>query len=109
MIGRALNGDYRMLDSIGSGGFASVYLARDLRTNEVVAVKVLHPQHAADPLLLERFQREAELARVLQHPNIVRMLDHGQDGDVFYLVMEYVQGHTIAQVLQRRGNLSVAE
>jgi serine/threonine-protein kinase len=109
MIGSTLGGVYRILELIGGGGFADVYLARDLRSNAVVALKVLHPHMARDPAMLERFDREARLAQRLSEPHIVRILDSGQDGGTRYIAMEYVQGHTLDQLLRQKGRLSATE
>lgn len=109
MLGRTLNGTYRVSELVGSGGFADVYLGRDVRSNTVVAIKVLHDNFAEDPALVRRFFREAELAQSLINPHIVRVLDAKQDGDVYYLVMEYVQGLTLAQIIQQRGPVPIAE
>src|SRR5438105_3876475 len=109
MIGRTLRDRYRLYDRLGAGNFASVFLARDLQTNEVVAIKILHPQHSGSSASLRRFEREASLVQRLHHPNVVRMLEFGREDDLVFLVLEYVQGHTLAEVIERRGKVSVAE
>lgn len=109
MIGQTLNGMYRVSELVGSGGFADVYLGRDLRSNTVVAIKVLHDNFADDPALVRRFFREAQLAQSLVDPHVVRVLDVGQDGSTYYLIMEYVQGHTLAHLIQTRGPLPIDE
>jgi predicted Ser/Thr protein kinase len=109
MIGRLISGKYRLYDEVGSGGFATVYLGRNINTNEIVAVKVLGQQFTAEPHYVERFQREATMAQRLQHPNIVRILDHGVEDGVHFLVMEFVEGLTLEQIMQRRGSLSLQE
>src|SRR4051794_40301715 len=102
MIGQVLNGTYRLTDVLGSGGYADGYLARDLRTNTIVAVKVLHPHVARDPSVAARFEREATLARRLQPPYVARVLDAGQDpSPPPFLVMELVQGLTVSELIRR--------
>src|SRR5579875_763907 len=102
-----LNGRYRLLRPLGTGGMASVYLAEDLRLGRRVAVKILHPQFAADPAFVARFEQEARLAASLSHPNIVRVYDVGHDGDRHYIVMEYVEGETLKDTIAREGALPV--
>lgn len=97
---------YRLTEQIGMGGMAIVYRAVDLRTGHNVAVKVLRPEFNEDSEFISRFQREAEAASKMTHHNIVNLLDVGMDGDNRYLVMEYVQGKTLKEVIQERGKLS---
>src|SRR5688572_11180772 len=96
---------YRILEDVGRGGFAVVYLARDLRSNGIVAVKVLHEHLTHDPTLVRWFDREAKLARRLSEPHVVRVLDAGVDARKHFLVMEYVQGHTLDDLLRQQGPL----
>jgi serine/threonine-protein kinase len=103
-----LNGRYRLLRLLGTGGMASVYLAEDLRLGRRVAVKVLHPQFASDPSYVARFAYEARIAAGLAHPNIVQVYDVGHDGDHHYIVMEYVEGETLKELIRRQGALPVA-
>jgi serine/threonine-protein kinase len=104
---RALGDDYELLEEIGAGGFGRVYRARDLALERDVAIKVLHPQLTADPGVMERFRREAQLAARLRHPNIVSILDiMGRAGLTWY-TMEYVPGSNLAQVVQRHGTFSL--
>src|SRR5215210_2940026 len=104
MIGQALSGTYRLTDLLGSGRCADVYLARDLRSNTVVAVHVLHPHVASEPGIAARFQHEATLARRLRSPHVARVLDIGLDADSPpYIVTELVQGLTVAELLRRHG------
>ena len=97
---------YRLIEQIGMGGMAIVYRAVDLRTGHNVAVKVLRPEYNGDSEFVGRFQREAEAASKMTHHNIVNLLDVGMDGENRYLVMEYVQGKTLKEVIQERGKLS---
>lgn len=109
MIGRVVKGKYKIYDEVGTGGFATVYLGRNLETNEIVAIKILSAQYVEEEEYLERFRREAGLAERLQHPNIVRILDHGIEDGVHFLVMEFVEGLTLDKLLERKGRLSVEE
>jgi len=104
---RALGDDYELLEEIGAGGFGRVYRARDLALERDVAIKVLHPALTADPGVLERFRREAQLAARLRHPNIVSIYDiMGRAGLTWY-TMEYVPGSNMAQVIHRQGTFSL--
>ncbi len=106
---RALGDDYELLEEIGAGGFGRVYRARDLALERDVAIKVLHPALTADPVVTERFRREAQLAARLRHPNIVSILDiMGRAGLTWY-TMEYVPGSNLAQVVQRHGTFSLEQ
>jgi len=109
MIGRVIAGKYKIYDEVGSGGFATVYLGRNMDTNEIVAIKVLGDQFTREPRYVERFRREAALAERLQHPNIVRVLDHGIENGMHFLVMEFVEGLTLDKIIERKGRLAVGE
>ncbi len=109
MIGRIIKGKYRVYDEVGAGGFATVYLGRNMETNEIVAIKVLSEQHTREARYVERFRREAGMAERLRHPNIVRVLDHGVEDGMHFLVMEFVEGLTLDRILERKGRLSVEE
>ena len=109
MIGQTIKGKYRVYDVVGSGGFATVYLGRNMDTNEIVAIKVLSQQFTTESRYIERFRREASLAQRLNHPNIVRVLDYGIEHDMHFLVMEFVEGLTLEQIIQRRGPLPIDE
>ena len=106
MSDKVLAGRYQLLEQSGMGGMAIVYRAYDMRTGHQVAVKVLRPEFAQDADYVSRFQREAEAASKMTHHNIVNLLDVGMDGENRYLVMEYVQGKTLKQVIQERGRLA---
>ncbi len=109
MIGRILSNRYKLIGELGSGGMAWVYLAADLVEEHTVAVKILYPQNSQDLGFVQRFIREARLSMTLSqpvpHPNIVRVLDYGADRDTHYLVMEYVPGKDLGQILEERGPL----
>src|SRR5262245_55950131 len=95
-------GQYKILDRIGRGRMAGVYKAVH-QLGQMVAIKVLPPSKAKDAQVLGRFQREAQLALRLKHPNVVRAFQVGQAKGLNYLVMEYLEGETLDEVLQRRG------
>src|SRR5687767_6863048 len=99
---------YMILERLGRGRMAGVYKAAH-PLGQVVAIKVLPPSKAKNPLTFGRFQREAELSRKLKHPNVVRSFQVGQMGGLHYLVMEYLEGETLEDVLARRKRLSPAE
>jgi serine/threonine protein kinase len=102
LIGNILGNRYRILREIGAGGMAKVYLAEDIKGNELVALKLLYPQFGEDISFIQRFNREAKLASTLTDPHIVRVLDYGADRDLHYLVMEYVEGQDLHDVLQEQ-------
>jgi eukaryotic-like serine/threonine-protein kinase len=104
--GRILDGRYRLGSLLGVGGMASVYLASDRVLERQVAVKVLSPPYAQDPVFVERFRREARSAARLSHPNVVAVFDSGSDAGEHYLVMEYVAGQSLAELLADQGRLA---
>jgi serine/threonine-protein kinase len=97
---------YELGDEIGHGGMADVYLAHDRLLDRDVAVKVLAPPFASDPTNVERFRREARAAAGLNHPHIVGVYDWGEEDDTSFIVMEYVPGQTLREILQAYGRLS---
>jgi eukaryotic-like serine/threonine-protein kinase len=99
--GSVVDNRYRVLRRIGSGGMADVWLAEDAHLQRQVALKVLHSRYLQDQQFVARFQREAEHAAGLQHPNIVSVFDRGQDGSVNYIAMQYVQGPTLKELIDR--------
>ncbi|HJW72421.1 MAG TPA: serine/threonine-protein kinase [Geothrix sp.] len=101
-------GSYRIERLLGRGGFASTYLARHDATDTPVALKVLHPYRMDDPEFLERFRQEARLGTMLNHPNLVRLLDPGPESGVPWLAMEYVAGQRLDQALKEEGPLPLA-
>src|SRR3954453_7329329 len=100
-----LSNRYEIGDRLGSGGMSNVYKAPDLVLERTVAVKVLAEHLSDDERFVERFRREALAVAKLVHPNIVQVYDTGVDGGRHYIVMEYVQGRSGAQILQRQGPL----
>ena len=106
MTGRLLAGRYRLVEQVGVGGMAIVYRAIDENTGHYVAVKLLRPDLAHDADYVTRFQREAEAASKMTHHNIVNLTDVGMDGDNRFLVMEFVSGRTLKQIIQEKGRLS---
>ncbi|MEU6536030.1 Stk1 family PASTA domain-containing Ser/Thr kinase [Streptomyces sp. NPDC047000] len=105
LVGRVLDGRYRVDARIAVGGMATVYRALDTRLDRVLALKVMHPTLAADGSFVERFIREAKSVARLAHPNVVQVFDQGTDGSYVYLAMEYVPGCTLRDVLRERGAL----
>ena len=96
---------YRATEKIGTGGMADVYKAVDEVLGRTVAVKVMHARFAADPAFAARFRQEAQAAANLVSPNIVNMYDWGQDGDTYYIVMEYVRGSDLKSIIVQKGAL----
>ena len=107
--GQKINDRYEIIRVIGEGGMANVYLAMDTILNRKVAVKVLRGDLSNDEKFVRRFQREALSASSLNHPNIVEMYDVGEDDGNFYIVMEYVDGKNLKQLIRRRTKLSLPE
>jgi eukaryotic-like serine/threonine-protein kinase len=100
--------EYKIVDRLGKGRMAGVYKAMH-QLGQMVAIKVLPPSKVSDPNFLGRFQREARLALRLKHPNIVRAFQVGKAGNLHFLVMEYLEGETLEDVLARRGKLPPTE
>ena len=107
--GQKINDRYEVIKSIGEGGMANVYLAYDTILDRNVAIKVLRGDLANDEKFVRRFQREALSASSLSHPNIVAMYDVGEDDGLYYIVMEYIEGKTLKQLLKKRGSLTLSE
>ena len=106
MIGRLIDGRYQVRSRIARGGMATVYLATDLRLERRVAVKVMHGHLADDSQFKQRFIQEARSAARLAHPNVVNVFDQGQDHESAYLVMEYLPGITLRELLEEYGSLT---
>ena len=102
-----VNERYRVERSIGRGGMAEVFLARDILLDRPVALKVLFPEFANDATFVERFRREAQSAANLSHPNIVAVYDWGKVNNTYFIAMEFVQGRTLASLLNDKGKLTV--
>ncbi|NEW05466.1 Stk1 family PASTA domain-containing Ser/Thr kinase [Paenibacillus sp. SYP-B3998] len=109
MIGRKLGGRYEILERIGGGGMALVYKGQDLLLNRKVAVKVLRQQYVHDEEFIRRFRREAQAAASLSHPNVVSIYDVGQEDEVHYIVMEYIEGTTLNDLIKEKAPLQVEE
>ena len=107
--GQKINDRYQIIKTIGEGGMANVYLAYDTILDRNVAVKVLRGDLATDEKFVRRFQREALSASSLSHPNIVEVYDVGEDNGSYYIVMEYIEGKQLKQLLKKRGKLTLNE
>ena len=107
--GQKINERYEIIRAIGEGGMANVYLGYDTILDRNVAIKILRGDLSNDEKFVRRFQREALSASSLAHPNIVEMYDVGEDDGLYYIVMEYVDGKTVKQLLKKRGNLTISE
>ena len=103
-----IDGRYRVLSRLGSGGMADVYLAQDQLLGREVAVKVLHHHFAEDQEFVERFKREASSAAALSHPNIVGIFDRGEWNGTYYIAMEYVAGRSLKAIVREGGPLEPA-
>jgi eukaryotic-like serine/threonine-protein kinase len=109
MIGTVLSGRYKLEAKLGSGGMSTVYLARDTTLDRPVAVKVLHREMSEQEDQLQRFRQEARAVAKLSHPNVVAVIDAGEDGGHPYIVFEYVEGETLKQKINRVGSLDAQE
>ncbi|MFZ7103111.1 MAG: Stk1 family PASTA domain-containing Ser/Thr kinase [Peptococcaceae bacterium] len=109
MIGKRLGNRYEILALIGGGGMSLVYQAKDIYLNRIVAVKVLREQFTSDNEFIRRFRREAQAVASLSHPNIVSIYDVGQDDATHYLVMEYIKGKTLKEVIDDHAPLALNE
>lgn len=106
MIDTVLANRYRIQAKVGEGGMAVVYRALDIVLRRIVAIKVLRAQYAGDQEFVDRFRREAQAGASLSHPNVVNIFDVGQDDDVHYIVLEYVQGQNLKEIVRERGRLA---
>ena len=100
---------YEIVGKIGTGGMADVYKAMDHKLNRFVAVKVLKPEFREDTTFIKKFRSEAQAAAGLTHPNIVNVFDVGDDGGVYYIVMELIEGITLKEYISKKGRLSIKE
>jgi serine/threonine-protein kinase len=104
-MSKILAGRYEILEKIGDGGMAVVYRARDKLLNRPVAIKVLRPQYVTDANFVDSFRKESRSAASLTHPNIVSIFDVGKDGNVYYIVMELVEGRPLSEIIREKGPL----
>lgn len=109
MIGHELGGRYQVIERIGGGGMALVYRAHDILLNRNVAIKVLRSQFVHDEEFIRRFRREAQSAASLSHPNVVSIYDVGQEDEIHYIVMEYIEGKNLNEIIKERAPLQVDE
>ncbi|NYE58247.1 protein kinase domain-containing protein [Carboxydothermus ferrireducens] len=108
MIGRVLAGRYKILETLGGGGMAVVYKGQDLLLNRYITIKILRPEFTSDEEFVERFKREAKALASLSHPNIVNIYDVGQEDNTYFLVMEYVEGKNLKEIIREK-NLGLRE
>ncbi|WP_035356540.1 Stk1 family PASTA domain-containing Ser/Thr kinase [Acetobacterium malicum] len=109
MLSRTLGKRYEIVELIGRGGMAYVYKARDLKLNRYVAVKVLREEYTENEQFIKKFDRESQAVACLSHPNIVGVYDVGVQDNIYYIIMEYVDGITLKQYLMRKGRLDYTE
>ncbi|MEG2259318.1 MAG: protein kinase, partial [Oscillospiraceae bacterium] len=101
-IGKKLDGRYEIIELIGAGGMANVYKARDLRENRIVAVKILREEFLDNEELVRRFKNESKAIGLLSHPNIVKVFDVNFSDSVQFIVMEYIDGITLKDYIERK-------
>jgi Serine/threonine protein kinase len=109
LVGKTIGGKYKVLEQIGSGGMAVVYRGEHIYLKKPVAIKVMLPSFSEKPELVQRFLQEAEMASKLDHPNIVKIFDFGDEDGLLYLVMQFIDGDTLERILRHRGKLSLHE
>ncbi len=107
--GQVVDGRYRIVSRVGTGGMADVFLAEDEQLGRRVALKLLHRRFAEDPGFVERFRREAHAAASLQHPNVVSVFDRGSWDGTYYIAMEYLEGRTLKQLIRDEAPLDALE
>ncbi len=107
--GQKINERYEVVKSIGEGGMANVYLAQDTILDRKVAIKVLRGDLSSDDKFIRRFQREALSVSNLSHPNIVEVYDVGEEDGQYYIIMEFIEGKTLKQLLKKRESLTLSE
>ena len=103
--GKQLGGRYRIIQDVGGGGMAVVYKALDPLSNRMVAVKVMNENLSHDYEFVQRFVFEAKATRRLSHPNVVNVFDARREGNMYYMVMEYVEGMSLKELIQKKGSL----
>ncbi len=106
-VADALAARYEILDALGDGGMGLVYRVRDRETTEILALKLLRPEIARDPVMMQRFKDELRLAHRITHKNVCRIYDFNRIGDLTFITMEYVDGESLRAYLQRTGKMSV--
>jgi serine/threonine-protein kinase len=104
-MGTVVDGRYRVLQRLGSGGMADVFLAEDEQLGRKIALKLLHRRFSEDPGFVERFRREAQAAAGLQHPNVVSVYDRGAFDGTYYIAMEYLAGRSLKQLIRQEAPL----
>src|SRR3954467_15287141 len=109
LVGQVFSNRYRIEREIAHGGMAEVYLARDESLDRLVALKALFPEYAREPSFVERFRREAQAAANLNHPNIVAIYDWGQESGTYFIVMEYVEGRSLRDLIRTEGRLAAGQ
>jgi serine/threonine-protein kinase len=109
MIGRVIKSRYKLIDELGRGSFATVYVARDLENNHIYAVKVMHLELSNDGELQARFQREAHILLNLSDPHIVRIVDYGNDSNAPYIVMDYIDGQSLKYYMITYGQMDAVQ
>ena len=107
MVGELIAGRYELEELVGQGGMSSVYRAQDRLLERTVAIKLLHEHYSRDEDYVERFRREARAAAQLSHPNIVTVIDRGEDGGRQFIVFEYIDGQNLKQLVEKNGRLPV--
>lgn len=105
MSTRLLAGRYELIERIGEGGMAVVYKAKDRLLNRFVAIKILKPEFTKDMKVIESFRRESQAAASLSHPNIVNVYDVGKEGNIYYIVMELIEGNVLSDIIREEGAL----
>jgi serine/threonine protein kinase len=103
LLGLIIKGRYKLIDERGSGSFGEVYIARDLQTNYLYVAKIMYPDHAYDNELLERFKREAYILQSLNDPHIVRIIDYGNDGNIYFIIMHHIDGQNLKYYITNYG------
>ena len=106
MIGKTLGNRYEIVEKVGSGGMSFVYKARCSLLNRYVAVKILRPEFISDESFVKKFRQESQAAASLSHQNIVGIYDVGVDEDIYYIVMEYIEGKTLKQLIREKGRMN---